>query len=136
MSVSNTIKRQFVNAAGASIGSDEVVTAGGNPYVSEAIPANQTNLAVAFAFTNAKLKSFAAHSDQDCTIYTNEASSGAPQEKIVLKAGLTYEWSLTGSFLGEVADSAASPFDGDVTSLFVTNTTACTLTVSAIVDPT
>jgi len=111
-------------------------TFGSGPRIDEAIPANQTNLAVAFAFANAKLKRFTAWSDVNMTVYTNEASSGTPQEKIVLIANKRYHWSLTESFLGEAGDSAASPFDGDVTGLFVTNTTAGTLRIRALVDPT
>lgn len=131
MSVSNTITVQATMANGTVVGTAETVTSGSNPFVSELIPANQTDLAVAFAFTNSKLKSFVAHSDVAMVIETNDGSS--PQETIHLVAGKTYEWSLTGSYMGS---SAASPFGGDVTGLYVTNTTTGTLTVSAIVDPT
>ncbi len=136
MSVTNTLNKSAALANGSSVGTAEAVTSGANVFISEDIPANQTNLPVAFAFANAKLKSFVAHATVDMSVHTNEASSGTPQEKLFLKAGKPYIWSLTESFLGEVGDSAASPFDGDVTSLFVTNTTAGTLTISAIVDPT
>lgn len=136
MSVSNTLSKSATLANASTVGTAETVTSGSNPFVSEVIPPSSTNLPVACAFVNAKLKSFVAHADADMTVYTNEASSGTPQEKIVLKAGRAYIWSLTESWLGEVGDSAASPFDGDVTGLFVTSVAGGTLTISPIVDPT
>lgn len=132
----SVISRRQVYINGAWLGSDETVESGSQLFVQEAVTANQTNLAIAGAFANAKLKYFAAHATVDMSLHTNEATTGTPQEKIFLKAGLTYEWSLTESWLGEVGDSAASPFDGNVTSFFVTNTTAGTLTIIGIVDPT
>ncbi len=135
MSVTHTLTRGF-SAGGAVIVKSEDVSNEVGLALSAAIPANSTNLPMAFAFANAKLKSFFAQSDQDLSIFTNEASSGTPQDKIFMKANVPYIWSITGSFLGEVGDSAASPFDGDVTSLFVTNTAAAQLEIRAIVDAT
>jgi hypothetical protein len=119
-----------------TIRASETVSSGSEIAISEAISANQTNQLVALAFANAKLKSIYIHSDVTMSLHTNEASTGTPQDKIFLVAGSAYKWSLTGSFLGEVGDSAASPFDGNVTALYVTNTTAGTLTIRGLVDPT
>ncbi len=132
MSATNTIRLQVVGQDGQVKGSDDTVSSGSNPYISELIPAEQTGLPVAFAFVNAKLKSFYAHSDKDCVIHTN--NDGEPQEIINLLAGKAYQWSLTGSYIG--AEGPASPFLGNVTGLYVSNDVACQLTVSAIVDPT
>jgi len=135
MSISHILTHE-INASSTVIRGQETVTAGSEVNISEEIPLNSTNLAVACAFANAKLKSFFAYSDVTLSIFTNEASTGTPQEKINLVAGIPFIWSLTQSFLGEVGESAASPFDGNVTSIFVTNTTAGTLVIRALVDPT
>lgn len=108
----------------------ETITAGLMPVLSEAIPANQTNLEVHLEFLNAKLKGFIIWSDVAMTIETNDG--GSPQETITLVANSPYYWNLAGSRMG----SAASPFAGDVTSIFVTNTTAGTLNIRPVVDPT
>lgn len=136
MSVTMTVTKEMVVANNPPIRAADAVASGSGPIISELIPVNQTNLPMAFAFANSKLKSFYAYSDAAITIYTNEASSGTPQEKITLPVGKAFYWSLTDSFLGAVGDSAESPFAGDVTGLFVTNTAAANLTVVAIVDPT
>lgn len=137
MATSMIGRTQFASPNGTLFGDDDTTESGQVIYISEAVPSNQTNLEFgSFAFLNSKLKAFAIHATQDCSVFTNEASTGTPQEKFYLKAGKSYVWSLTQSFLDEVGASAASPFDGDVTKLFVTNTTALTLTVMAVVDPT
>lgn len=136
MSVTHIVTKELNYSGSSSIRGTDTTTSGSELVLDESIPANQTNLAVAFAFANAKLKSFFAWSDVAMSVFTNEASTGTPQEKINLIAGVPYYWSLTDSFLGETGDSAASPFDGNVTSLFVTNTTAGTLKIRALVDPT
>ena len=135
MSISHTFVHEH-NDGASNIRGTETVTSGSQINISEAIPSSQTNLAVACAFANAKLKSFAAHATVAMTVYTNQASTGTPQEQINLIAGQWYTWTLTGSYLGAVAAAAASPFAGDVTGLYVTNTTAGTLTIRAVVDPT
>ncbi len=135
MSVSHVIVHEHSDGA-SNIRSSETVTSGSQINISESIPASQTNLPIACAFANAKLKCFAAHATQNMTLHTNDVSGGSPQEKITLVANQWYTWSLTGSWLGETGDSVASPFDGDVTGLYVTNTTAGTLTIRAVVDPT
>jgi len=132
MSISHTITRQYIPGPSGTtpISGSETLSWGSGPQISELIPSNQTNLAVAFAFTNSKLKAIAMSSDVNMTVKTNDGSS--PQETITLVAGIPYIWTLTGSYIG----SAASPFGGNVTGLYVTNTTSGTLTVAALVDPT
>jgi len=134
MSTATLVKE--ISVDGMTVRSSNSVNPGARTIISEAIPANQTDLEVACAFTNSKLKRFIAYSDVAMTILTNENVGGTPQDKLFLLAGQMYDWSLTGSFMGEVGDSAASPFDGNVTSIFVTNTTAGTLTIIYEVDPT
>lgn len=130
------VLERAITYGATTIRKSETVSSGQEILINESVPANQTNLQFALAFTNAKLQSFFAYSDVAMSLHTNEASTGTPQDKIFLLAGVPYMWSLTASFLGEVGDSAASPFDGNVTALFVTNTTAGTLVIVAVVDPT
>ncbi len=93
--------------------------------VSAPILANQTNLPVAYAHTNAKLKSFFIMATKDMTVYTNDVSGGSPQETIHLKANDPISWRLSASSIG----AAASPFGGNVTVIYVTNTAAGELTI-------
>ncbi len=103
-------------------------TAGSEVNVSELIPANSTDLVVAFAFLVAKIKSFYITSDVAMTVKT--IHSGSTQETITLLAGQAMLWSLADASLLPL------PFANDVASLKVTNTTAGTLNIRTIVDPT
>ena len=134
MSFSHVLTRTSNDGVAAVTGS-ETVTAGASPGISELIPAPSTNLQVAFAFTNAKLKSICIYSAVDMTVYTNDASTGSPQETIHLLAGIPFLWSSTQSYIGA---SNPSPFAGNVTSIYVTlgGLTDSTLNIRAIVDPT
>lgn len=129
MAISHTLTRNWNDGVG-SIGGSETVSWGAGPQIDEAIPSNQTDLLVAFAFTNAKLKAIIITADVNMTIKTN--SSGSPQETLTILAGVPFMWSLTASSIG----AAASPFAGNVTALYVTNTTAGTLRIRSSVDPT
>lgn len=101
--------------------------------IAEAVPANQTNYAVACAFAVAKLVAVYAtwiNADGTATPVLLETNSGgSPQESLTLKGG--------GFPLAWNSDApTAVPFAGNVTGLFVTNTTAGTLYFAALVDPT
>ncbi len=119
---------------GTIVGSPETIASGALHVISEDIPSNQTDLPVALAFANAKIKGFFIHATVNMTVYTNDTHSGSPQEKFNLLAGQLYEWSLTGSYIGSGAN--ASTLGGNVTALYVTNTTAGKLTVVVPYDPT
>lgn len=132
MSVTANLTRKF-NDGVSDLGSTPLtVTSGSLVKISEDIPANQTNLPVACAFANAKLKALFIIATAAMTVYTNDVSGGSPQETIHLIANVPYCWALGGSCIG----SDASPLAGNVTGLYVTNTTAGTLDVRAVVDPT
>ena len=111
----------------------QAVTAGTALVLDESIPDSSTNLATAFAFAYLKLQSLWMLSDKAITIYTNEASTGAPQDTIALAANVPWLW-IKRAETGAVAN----PFAGNVTSLFVTNASgaAAALQIRAIVDPT
>lgn len=124
-----TLKRG-VTAGGVTLEKTQDLTAGQLIVLSEAIPANQTDLEAAFALVAAKLKGIYIAADVAMTIKTNDGSS--PDDTITLVANQPYIWGLGSSRIG--ADD--SPFSADVTSIFVTNTTAGTLEIRALVDPT
>lgn len=107
----------------------ETFAYGGAITIDESIPANQTDLLVNCAFTIAKLKSFFMVADVAMTVKTN--SSGAPQETFTLVADEPVLWTekLTGVAVGEL-------FGGNVTALYVTNTTTGTLRIRGTYDPT
>jgi len=85
------------------------------------------NVEVDWAITVANLKSILLLSDKALTIYTNAASTGAPQDTIALAAGVAVVW-----------NGGAALFAGNVTKLFVTVTgaAAANLKIRALLDQT
>lgn len=129
MAATMTLKRG-VTAGGVTLEKTQDLSSGQLIVLSEPIPANQTDLEIAFAVAAAKLKGIYILSDVAMTIQTNDGTT--PDDTITLIAGQPYQWGLGGSVIG----SDASPLSADVTSIFVTNTTAGTLDIRALVDPT
>lgn len=119
-----------VNAGGAIVSKTITQEWGGNQNLDEDIPANQTNLEIAFELTVAKLKGFYMVSDVNMTVETNNGTT--PDDTFTLIANEPVQWDASMSGWCPVA----TLFSADVTALFVTNTTAGTLTVRAIYDPT
>ncbi len=126
MSVTHTITQNY-NDGTTNLSNAVAVTSGAAGSISEAIPSNQTDLATAWAFTKTKLKAIYIVSDVAMTLETNSGS--APADTITLTANVPVVWDSTQTFI-------ANPFAGNVTSLFVTNTTAGTLTIRWVYDPT
>ncbi len=105
------------------------VSASGEAAISEAVPANTTNLHLTLALDQSALKSFYAVSDEAVTIKTN--SSSAPDDTLTLVAGVPMWWP------GSPAGSC--PITADVSAgIYVTNATAnaATLTIFALQDAT
>lgn len=75
------------------------------------VPANTTNQAATLQVIKANMVSVLIYSDQALTIKTN--SSSTPQDTIVLAAGVPVIWNSS--------MSAAAPFSGNVTNMFLTN---------------
>lgn len=125
--------RGYDDAGTGPAGVTSTKTSGQIVRISEAVPANQTNYAVSLAFTVAKLVAvYVAWANDDGTAATAlvETNSGsAAQESFTLRGGgPPVQWN---------ADfPTAVPFAGNVTGLYVTNTTAGRLSVLALVDPT
>ena len=82
-----------------------------------AVAANQTDLNIEpFAVDVSDLKLFAVVSDQNVTIETN--SSSAPTDSIAVVAGVPIIW--------DSQSGIDCPLTADVTTIYVTNTTAIT----------
>ncbi len=130
MSFTHLITRTVFDGA-ISLSKTESVVAGASANIDEAVPTASTDLLVAFAFTKAKLKSIYMLSDQAMRVCTNDTHSGSPGETINLVAGSPYMWSVADGYF-------ANPFAGNVTALYVTNTSGATaqFQVRTIVDPT
>lgn len=100
--------------------------AGSESNLSESIAANQTNLLVGYTLDVSAVKSFYIVSDVAMTVKTN--SSGSPANTLTLVAGQPYLW--------VVGDYDTFKLTTDVTALYITNTTAGTLDIRALVDAT
>jgi hypothetical protein len=121
VTVESSISVEGVRIAGA-----RSITSGNRIQLNEDIPANQTNLQVALAFNYTKLKAYQLLSDVDMTLEFNNSTTGVPT--VTLKAGVAQTWH------DEMA--AANIFTANVTTLYVTNTTAGNLRCDFFVDPT
>jgi len=118
--------RTIVHGIGADV--DERQTLAG---VTQGIEVSETvtdaaDLLMSVAFLLAKLKVIIMVSSTAMTVKTN--SSGAPQETIALAAGVPFVY-VPGAGLD-------SPFAGDVTALYLTNTGAATFNLRVGVDAT
>ena len=89
-----------------------------------ALTAGASNVALAFAFTRANVKSLALYCTGDCTIKTNSSSS--PQETITLTAGQpTVAANLT---------AAEVLFSGNVTTFYLSSTAGGTFSVRMLLQ--
>lgn len=91
--------------------------------VNQQIPANSSGLQVSAAFTAANVQSIFMVCNQNITIQTN--STSAPGNTIALKAGIPLLWSVSAGYF-------SNPFTANVTSFYVTNTTACKLQIKIL----
>lgn len=119
-----------INAGGEIVSKTVNQDWGASQNLDEDIPSNQTDLAVAFALTIAKLKGFYMVSDVNMTVETNNGA--APDNTFTLLANQPVVWDISMANWFPIADL----FSANVTSLFITNTTAGTLTIRAVYDPT
>ena len=89
----------------------------------ETVVDSATNTPFLIAIDVSALKHFTMVSDYAVTVYTNEASTGSPQESFTLAAGVPVVWNS--------GDTAI--FAGDVDSIFVTNASGDDATLTIIV---
>ena len=118
---------------GKSLSQNNTITDNASGTISEGVAASQTDYLVAIVIDITQLQAFYMQSDQDCTVEFNDAS--VPVPLISLKANEPFVWSKNIAAYFNVAVTEA-PFTADITKLYVTNTTALTLDILWIVDPT
>lgn len=112
------------------LGYSQTLTGGQRVEVDEAIPANQTNLQVAFVAAMAKIQSFLIVSVGGAlTVKTN--STSAPDRTWSLVDGEPLIW--TTKFSNQTYTAF---FVANIATLYVTNTTATQLIIRSLVDPT
>lgn len=94
------------------------------------VDAAEANKEVSLDVDVSDLVSVYIRSDQDVTIYTNEASTGAPDETIELKADVPLDWQTDSPF--------TLPLLTDLTALFLTNagTEQATVQIRLLFDTT
>lgn len=125
MAFTHTITRTY-NDGAEVLTKNITVTSGATVAIDESISANQTNLLVALNIDVSQLKSLFILTDVAMTLKTN--SSGSPDDTISMVANVPLEWKNDGYH--------TCPLTVDVTGLYVTNTTAGTLKIRGLVDPT
>ena len=124
MAITHTLTYQWASGAG-SITHAIAVSSGAENNLDEAIPENSTDLVVAFALDVSQLKALYMVADAAMTVKTN---TGADQT-FTLVANTPMAWN-SGSPI-------VNPITVDITTgLKVTNTTAGTLRIRALIDPT
>ena len=92
-------------------------TADGQYVYDGSLSANQTDALIAASIDVSQMVGLYFYSDADLTIQTN--SGGSPADTITLDGGTPLVW---------IKDQGtANPLTTDVTALYLTNTTACTV---------
>jgi hypothetical protein len=114
----SSIQRVYTDNAGTQFTYTETVPGSGDGpnIISESVATAQTNVPfLGFVADRSQLTSLMLHSTRNITLYTNDLSSGSPQDTIALVALVMKEWSLAKDGI------SACPFSNDVDSLYLTN---------------
>ena len=118
---------------GDSIVGNQSVEAGGETNRDETIPAETSDVLVAFVLDVSQAKVLYIKSDKDLIIETN--SAGSAVNTFTLAAGVPYVW-----VVGDAAmrDTAGAAVTTDITALYVTNAgeDAAELQIRCLFDPT
>jgi hypothetical protein len=88
---------------------------------SEEVPDASTDLEFPIAIDVSAMKTFSILSDQDVTVETNNGTT--PQETLSLLAGKSIDWQ----------EGETALFAGDITSMFITNSSGSAATIKLIV---
>lgn len=110
----HTITRIYKDQSANSISFAENPTGNAEHNIDDNI-AVAANHQVPWAATRSTLASLCLYASGDVTVYTNDLSSGSPQDTIPLKAGQVLEWTLATDLI------ARCPIAGNVTTVYVTN---------------
>jgi hypothetical protein len=139
MAFTHTFQWSLSTGSGSSLnGSFTDVYGSEQPNLDEVVAPSTTALNLDWTASTTRLKEIvmlftADTAGGDITIETNATAtlSGTPQETIVLSDGVPLIW-----FDNGVVGSAAAPFLGDVTTIYVTTTTGGDLRIRGLEDPT
>ena len=122
MPITHTVTRSYKDQSSVTSQLIEAVTGNAELNLDVTVPI-AANTQYHMAFTHANLQSLLLYAADAVTIYTNAASTGAPQDTIPLAAGQARVWTLATDLI------AKCPFSADVTTLYITNATAASVTV-------
>lgn len=111
---------------GTGQGASASVAVTGNDILSTncAVPVSTTNAEFDVYIDCSTMKGLVITSNTDVTIYTNEASTGAPDDTLTIKANIPFTW-VFGS-------GVTRPINGDtniINKVFITNASAVTAAV-------
>lgn len=123
MSLQHTVLRQYRDRSSTVLQQNESVTGNAENNFDQLVPI-AANTHYVMAFTRANLQSLCLYAADAVTIYTNNPSGSAPQDTIPLVAGQCLVWTLATDGLSKC------PFSGNVTSIYITNSTAAAVAVS------
>jgi hypothetical protein len=132
--MSHTISRVYTDNAGLQFVYSETVTLGTaetNINAETIADASANRPILNFSADQSQLKSVMLKSTKNITLYTNDLSSGSPQDTIALVANVPKQWSLVADGIG------ACPFSADVDSLYASNASggAAILDIRITFDP-
>lgn len=120
MAITHTVQSVVTDGGFRFVASKELTVTAAAQY-QESVANSASDLAVAITIESTSLKVFALQSDQDITVKTND--SGSPQETITLKANQPVIWT---------EGQANVPISGDVTALYITNSSGSAANVSLL----
>src|ERR1700677_1117830 len=112
----HTITRSITDTSNKITSDVENIQADSERNYDGQITNGSTNQLVAWDMTRSLLQSIAFWSDQPITICTNNPSGSSPQDTITLVGTQVKPWTLETDLIG------ACPFAGNVTALYITNT--------------
>ena len=115
--ITHTITRQYKDQSSSTISKQEIVTGNAEANIDETVPVS-ANHQIGWAITRGNLKSVVLTCDVAVTVFTNDLSTGSPQDTIPIAAGQALIWTLGVDLI------ANCPFAGDVTTIYVTNAAA------------
>lgn len=105
--------------SGSDVESGHSIVGGINQYFT----ANTTDQQITLSFTLANLQGIMLLADKGCTLNIN-GPSGSAAQSIILQPAIPLCWGLS--------TGQPCPFLQDVTSAYVTNTTACRLQIAGV----
>lgn len=117
------------SSEGVGIGASITHTGTGNDAISATItvPISTTNQENLIAFDATKIQSIIITTTADVTMYTNAASTGSPDDTIILKAGKPFVWFYDCGITRPI-DGAS----GEISKLFFTNASSSNAAVVRI----